>query len=372
MMEEDAIAALFTPFTCKSLKLRNRLVMAPMTRQFSPDGMVTDEVAAYYRRRAEGGVGLILSEGAFIDAPSSRHHDDIPWLSGERVAPWRTIADKVHAAGAMIAPQLWHVGGAPEPRYPDSPLCADLVSPSGLIGPGLAGGRPMTEEDIADVVASFARTAAHVKTQGVDAIELHGAHGYLFDQFFWSVTNRRGDRYGGATIADRNRFAVETIRETRKAVGDDFVLLLRLSQWKMQNFQARIAATPGELEQWIGPLADAGVDIFDCSQRRFWEPEFDGSTLNLAGWARKITGRPTMTVGSIGLSNDMIESNDGAGALPAPSRIKEAAERVERGEFDLVAIGRALIADPQWPNKVRDRRFGDLIAYSNRMTATLK
>lgn len=342
-----------------------------MTRYCAPDGTPTDKVAAYYRRRAEGGVGLILSEGAFVDIGNARNHEDIPWLAGERLKPWKKVIDDVHAAGGRMAPQLWHVGGTPEPLYPDSPLVADLISPFGLLGDDIPGGREMTEEDIADVVASFVRTAKNVQAMGFDAIEFHGGHGYLFDQFFWTVTNKRRDGFGGTRIGDRTRFAAEVIRQTRRAVGEDFVLLFRLSQWKMTDFQARNASNPGELEEWIRPLVEAGVDIFDCSQRRFWEPEFEGSELNLAGWVKKIGGQPTITVGSIGLSNDMIDSVGGATSRPTPASIEDAATRLDRGEFDLVALGRSLIADPQWPGKVKERRFDELVTYSVDMTRTL-
>src|SRR5699024_5856978 len=112
----------------------------------------------------------------------------------------------------------------------------------------------------------------------------------LFDQFFWSATNQRGDQYGGTSLASRTRFAVEAIKAAREAVGPDFTLIFRLSQWKAYFYDVKLAEDPALLSEWIGPLVDAGVDIFDCSQRRYWEPEFEGSPLNLAGWIKKISG----------------------------------------------------------------------------------
>jgi 2,4-dienoyl-CoA reductase-like NADH-dependent reductase (Old Yellow Enzyme family) len=371
-MSQDFIDAFFSPFEYKSLKLRNRVAMSPMTRYFSPDGMATNEVAAYYARRAEGGAGLIISEGLFPDREVARNQQNIPWLHGDRRDPWKKVVSDVQAGGAKIASQIWHVGGARDYNFPEDTLGDKLESPSGLYGSGLAGGREMTEEDIADAVASFARSARDAKALGFDAVEFHGAHGYIFDQFFWNVTNRRGDRYGGDTIRERTNFATETIRATRKAVGDDFVIFFRLSQWKVSMYDARIAHDPGELEEWVGPLAEAGVDIFDCSQRRFWEPEFEGTDLNLAGWVKKITNQPTMTVGSIGLATDLMKDMEtGAVSAPTPSTIRNVAERLAKGEFDLVAVGRAMLADAQWCNKVQDRRFGDLTGYSTELMKTL-
>jgi 2,4-dienoyl-CoA reductase-like NADH-dependent reductase (Old Yellow Enzyme family) len=371
-MSLDSIEALFRPFEYKSLKLRNRLAMSPMTRYFSPDGTASDEVASYYAKRAEGGVGLIISEGLFPDREIARNHEDIPWLHGSRRDPWQKVVDDVHAHGAAIVPQIWHVGGARDFNFPDSTLGDNLESPSGLYGPDMPGGREMSEEDIADAISSFVRSAIDAKALGFDAIEFHGAHGYIFDQFFWSATNKRTDRYGGATIGDRTCFAAETIKAVREAVGDELVIFFRISQWKTNVYDARIAETPDELAQWVGPLAEAGVDIFDCSQRRFWEPEFSGSELNLAGWVKKLTGNPTMTVGSIGLATDLMRDFE-TGALSAPttSTIFEAAERLDRGEFDLVAVGRGMLADPDWANKVREGRFEELTGYSIDLMNTL-
>jgi 2,4-dienoyl-CoA reductase-like NADH-dependent reductase (Old Yellow Enzyme family) len=133
-------------------------------------------------------------------------------------------------------------------------------------------------------------------------VELHGAHGYLIDQFFWDGTNQRTDRYGGATLVQRSQFAAEILRAVRAAVGADYPVIIRLSQWKSQDFTVQLAKTPQEMEAWLRPLADAGADLFHCSQRRFWEPEFEGCDLNFAGWAKKLIGKPTITVGSVGLA----------------------------------------------------------------------
>jgi 2,4-dienoyl-CoA reductase-like NADH-dependent reductase (Old Yellow Enzyme family) len=105
---------------------------------------------------------------------------------------------------------------------------------------------------------------------------------------------------------------------------------------------------------WLQPLADAGVDIFHCSQRRFWQPEFEGSDLNFAGWAKRLTGKATITVGSIGLSGEFIAAFGGEASVPAP--LDDLVRRYERGDFDLVAVGRALLADPEWVVKIRDGR----------------
>ncbi len=344
-------SALFKSFQVKSLSLKNRIVMAPMTRSKSPGGIPPQEVAAYYRRRAEGEVGLILSEGTVIDRPASSNDPDIPRFHGENsLRGWKTVIDEVHAAGGKMAPQIWHMGKM-------KPHASGWLPPTPFEGPA-----EMSLDDIQKTIAGYADAALNAKKLGFDTVEVHGAHGYLIDQFLWSGMNTRNDEYGGKTIAARNRFAVDVIKAIRAKVGDDFPIILRLSQWKQQDYQTRIATTPKEMEEWLLPLSEAGVDIFHCSQRRFWEPEFDGSDLNFAGWAKKITGKPTITVGSVGLEGgDFLQSFRGESAQAGS--LDELVRRLERGDFDLVAVGRALLSDPQWTRKLHEGKINELTGF---------
>jgi 2,4-dienoyl-CoA reductase-like NADH-dependent reductase (Old Yellow Enzyme family) len=372
-MSSSAADVLFRPFRVKSLELANRIVMAPMTRTAAPNGVPGAANAAYYRRRAEGGVGLILSEGTVVDRPSSRNHPDIPFFHGEAaLAGWGGVIQAVHAAGGRMGPQIWHTGSVPLTTTtwtPDAPV----ESPSGLVAPETPRGEAMDEEAIADAVSAFARAAANAKALGFDTLEIHGAHGYLIDQFFWLGSNTRGDRYGGATIRERSRFAGEIVAAIRAAVGPDFPIILRVSQWKQQNYLARLAETPELMADWLQPLVEAGVDILHCSQRRFWEPEFpelDGEHgLNFAGWAKKLTGAATISVGSVGLSGDFFGAFGGQGSTPVS--LERLAERMERDEFDLIAVGRALISDPHWAAKIKANDTGALKGFESSALAEL-
>lgn len=372
MMTSLSTQPLFRPFSHKGLHLRNRIVMAPMTRCFAPDGIPGPANAAYYRRRAEGHVGLILSEGTVIDRPAARNEKDIPLFHGApALAGWQGVIDAVHAAGGVMGPQLWHTGSTRTASGWEPP--APVESPSGLVGPGDPRGRAMTEEDIADTVAAYARAAADARRLGFDTFEIHGAHGYLIDQFFWAGTNERTDRYGGATIRERARFAAEVIAAMRAAVGPEYPIILRVSQWKQQDYKARLATTPQEMEDWLGPLVAAGADILHCSQRRFWEPEFpeiDGEQgLNFAGWAKKVTGAPTISVGSVGLSGEFLAAFRGETAQAAG--IDRLLERMDRDEFDLIAVGRALLSDADWVAKVEAGRFAELRGFDPAALKTL-
>lgn len=372
-----SVAGLFKPFTLNGVTLANRILMAPMTRNFSPGGVPGPDVAAYYRRRAEAGVGLILTEGTAPHHPQAKNMPNVPHMYGEEaLAGWKRVAEEVHTAGGRIFSQLWHVGAVQSHSTPKLPVSP--VSPSGLLKPGVRIGEPMTQADIDAVIEGFAESAAHAQRVGFDGVEIHGAHGYIIDEFFWEGTNRRTDPYGG-DLPRRTRFAVEIIRECRRRVGPNFPLQLRFSQWKGQDYTARLVTTPQDLARFLEPLTAAGVDAFHCSTRRFWEPEFEGSDLNLAGWAKKLTGKPTITVGSVTLDVDFMVS---LGRMPAPmpnvgeadgraAHFDRLLEMLGRGDFDLVAVGRAMLADPGWARKVCEGRFSELNPFTPDVLKTL-
>lgn len=343
--------------------------MAPMTRSFSPNGVPTADVAAYYSKRAEGEAGLILSEGTVINRIASSNDANIPHFYGaDALAGWKNVIDGVHAEGGAMGPQIWHMGimdNHASGWVPSQPF----EGPSGLNRPGNSNGKTMTETDIVDTISAYGQAAADAKALGFDTVEIHGAHDYLIDQFFWDATNQRTDIYGGKTLAERSRFAIEVIKEVRKRVGEDFAVIIRLSQFKPSAYDNKLAKTPQEMEAWLNPLADAGADIFHCSQRRFWEPEFEASDLNFAGWAKKVTGKTTITVGSVGLTGDFFGAF--AGESSQPSSLDELLRRFDRGDFDLVGVGRPLLADPFWTQKIREGRTDELKGFTKEALGAL-
>ncbi|MBP2658979.1 MAG: dehydrogenase [Firmicutes bacterium] len=354
---------LYQPVTIGNLALANRIVMAPMTRGFSPNGVPGKDVAGYYRRRAENEVGLIITEGTLINHPAAAEGLGRPNFHGEEaLRGWSHVVEAVHKAGGKIIPQLWHVGMARQMDGDNPNPTASPIGPSGIdVATGKKVTEPMTSSEIDQIVKAFGQAASDAKSLGFDGLEIHGAHGYLIDQFFWGKTNQRQDEYGGDLIA-RTRFAVEIVRACREAVGPEFPIVFRYSQWKLGNYSAKLAETPEQLAAFLAPLVDAGVDIFHCSTRRYWEPEFEGSLLNLAGWTKKITGKPTITVGSVGLDNNFIDFfTEGKGAKN--TSLAPLIKRLQKKEFDLVAVGRALLADPAWATKTHQDRIDELIPF---------
>ncbi|MGH8379368.1 12-oxophytodienoate reductase [Pseudomonas sp.] len=367
-LASSQLIPLFSPFKLGPVMLPNRIVMAPMTRCTATEGVPGEGVANYYRRRAENGVGLIISEGIGVDhaaalGTGTLGETNLPVLHGARAfTRWKEIVDQVHAGGGRIFAQLWHQGPVRMPGtgpHPDAlscrpsgrwgPLCGNTSASAQYLAAVRVQTPPMTESDIADVIAAYGRTAANARSAGFDGLAIHGAHGYLIDSFFWAATNARNDAWGGSLRA-RTRFACEVIKEVRR-VGGGLPIAFRFSQWKLQNYEARLVDSPTSLEALLCPLAEAGVDLFDASTRQFHLPAFTGSVRTLAGWAKHLTGIATMAVGGVGFSHELKESF--AGDVLAADNAKVAAQAIECGEFDLIGIGRALLADPAWVGKLR-------------------
>ncbi len=356
------VKSLFQPLTARDVSLQNRIVMAPMSRYFSPEGIPGDNVAAYYAKRAKAGVGLIITEGISLDYPIATDMPSIPRLSSEVVPAWKRVVDEVHAEGGVIFSQLWHQGPLRGALTPDATL--ESQRPSGALGEigkhslnndfvAKAGAdtRPMTSEEIADVISAYGRSAALAIEAGFDGVAIHAGHGYLIDSFLWGSTNRRTDQWGG-DHRQRTRFAVEVIKAVRAAIGTSRPLQFRFSQHKSQDYLARLAQTPQELEEVLAPLVSAGVDILDVSTRYFDLPAFEGSDLSLAGWTKKLTGQITMAVGSVALST-RLEDSFRTGRSEAKNNIQIVLDRFDAGEFDLIGVGRALIANPDFVTKLK-------------------
>ena len=357
--QHDICPTLFTPIQIRALSLANRVAMSPMTRSFSINHIPGADVVEYYRKRAEGGVGLIFTEGTYLAHSTSGDGSHIPRLeSANTVTAWKAVTDAVHAHNVPIFCQLWHIGLSPTPGKLVDPSVR-LVGPSGLNLEGNPVAAPMSQRTLDGIIEAYGYSAQAAKEAGFDGVEIHAGHGYLVDQFFWDRTNKRTDKYGG-NLRNRTRFAVEIVEEIRTRVGKDFPISMRVSQWKIGHYGARIAETPAEMAEWLEPLAAAGVDILHGSQRRFWQAEFEGSDLNLAGWAKKITGLPTIAVGSVTFEQEDSPGQLLAGVVPQLSRLEE---MLCRGDFDLIAVGRAIIANPTWPQIISGGAYDSLATF---------
>tara|TARA_X000000368_G_scaffold128752_1_gene101235 strand:- start:384 stop:1463 length:1080 start_codon:yes stop_codon:yes gene_type:complete len=350
---------LFEPYKIKNTLLKNRIAMAPMTRNQSPGGIPTNDVVSYYKRRAEAEVGLIITEGVEVSHKASSAYPNVPRLDSEKARDgWKRVVGGIKEHDGAVIAQLWHCGGfrklgmAPNPEVPGH-------TASGLVRPGKRVAHAMSSDDIKETIDAFASDAKYCEEIGFDGVEIHGAHGYLIDNFFWNGTNERKDLYGGS-IEKRSQLAANIVKAIRSNVSDNFIVGLRFSQWKQQDYEAKLATSSEELLKVIKQPADAGLDYLHSSMRRFWESEFKGSDENLAFWTKKLTGLPTISVGSVGLDSDFIDMS----APASPRNIDKAISDISNKKYDMVAVGRALLADHEWVIKMREGRIKDIIPYT--------
>ena len=230
--------------------------MAPMTRGASPGGIPGADVAAYYARRAAGGTALIITEGCA--SRIRRRAGPTPSRTGATrgAAGWRAVTEAVHAEGGAIAAQLWHQGAARRARGDSAEQRP--VSPSGVDVAGNAVGRALLADELPAVADAYARGAVNAREAGFDAVEIHGAHGYLLDQFLWAETNHRTDGYGGSLEA-RTRFPAEVVAAGPGRGRAGFPVIYRFSQWKMNRYDAAVAANPvscnGSWVPWSTPVS---------------------------------------------------------------------------------------------------------------------
>lgn len=362
------LAPLFAPQRVGRLTLRNRFVMPGMQRGWTREGAPTEDLAGYYRRRAEGGVAMIIGESAAIDHPSATQQPAACRLNARTADAWAFCAEGVRAAGSEFLIQLWHEGALRDPAD------GGTLSPSGSAYGGHQGGRAATLAELASIRDAYVAGARLAQKIGASGIEVHACHGYFLDQFLWAVTNTRTDGYGGSDIAQRARFPAEIVAAIRAACGPDFLVSFRFSQYKQHDYEARIAATPDELATLLRALRTAGVDLFHASTRRFWLPAFAGSERSLAAWTRQLGGLPTIAVGSVGLSLDVMESF--TGSEEAQSTVAATVARltagIAAGDFDLIAVGRSLIADPDFVAKLRDGRGTEIRTFRKEQIAFLE
>jgi len=350
---------LFEPYHLKGLNLRNRIVMAPMTRNQSPGGIPTKEVIEYYKRRAKAEVGLIITEGIEISHKASSAYPNVPRLdTKEAIDGWKKVVSGIKENNGAVIAQLWHCGGFRKLGMDPDPLVPGHTA-SGIVRPGKKVAHAMTVDDIKETIEAYASDAKICEEIGFDGVEIHGAHGYLIDNFFWSGTNKRNDSYGGS-IKNRSKLATDIVKAIRSNVSNQFIVGLRFSQWKQQDYEAKLVNSPNELKELINDPIEEGLDFLHSSMRRFWESEFEGSDENLAYWTKKLSGLPTISVGSVGLDSDFIDMS----APASPTNINKAIDDINQKKYDLVAVGRALLADHEWVVKIKEGRVDDIVPYS--------
>lgn len=333
---------LFEPIRVGRVEFRNRIVMPAMSTNFSnTDGSVSQRQIKYYSERAKGGVGLIITEAICVESrfgklsPTQLCIDHDKYLAG-----LNELVEEVKRHGARIAAQLHHAGRRAQWINGERPLAPSdhLPSPAGITP------KTLSKEEISFLINCFAEGARRAKAAGFDAVEVHGAHGYLIAQFLSPYTNRRTDEYGG-DLKGRSKFAIEVVRRIKEIVGSDYPVIFRISADEFIEG----GLTLNETKVISAMLEDVGVDILHVSagayETRHWTsapPSIPpGHLVPLAAEIKKTVEIPVITVGRITdpeLANKIIAE----------------------GKADFVAMGRALIADPFMPKKAMEGKLNEI------------
>ncbi|RJT75400.1 NADH:flavin oxidoreductase [Arthrobacter cheniae] len=336
------VTPLWSPIRIGSTELDNRIALAPMTRiSATEDGHATEKMASYYERFAHGGFGLLITEGIYPDTAHSQGYHFQPGIATkEQAQSWVKVVDGVHAAGARIFAQLMHAGAQSQGnRFVNSAVGPSAVAPKGEQLGFYRGEGPypvpseITPDQMAQVREGFVTAALHAKEAGFDGVEIHGANGYLLDQFLTDYMNQRTDTYGGSP-ENRVRFAAEICRDVRAAVGPDMTVGIRISQGKVSDNDHRWSGTVDEARVIFSTLGATGIDYIHTTEYQATEPAFDDSEESLAALAKQYS---EVTV----IAN---------GKLDDP---ETAASMLNHGAADVIALGKGALANRNWPHLVR-------------------
>ena len=339
-LSSNEFPTLFTGFDLDGVALANRLVVAPMTRiSAAPDGMATDQMAEHYAAFAHGGFGLVITEGTYTDEAFSQGYKDQPGIANDaQMESWRKVVAAVHAAGAPIFMQLIHAGALIQHNdYVDHAIAPSAVEPVGEqakhyhgVG-GFPVPREITRDQMAEVAEGFGRAAARAMAAGFDGVEIHGANGYILDQFLTDYANTRTDEYGGP-VENRIRFHLDVLRAVKEGVDDRIPVGIRISQTKVNDLMHEWKGGVHDAEVVFSALGGAAPSYIHISAHKGCHEVFD-SGLSLAGLAKKFSGANVIACGKL--------------------QDPEAAEKLlADGEADLAAMAKGALADPSWPARV--------------------
>jgi 2,4-dienoyl-CoA reductase-like NADH-dependent reductase (Old Yellow Enzyme family) len=354
---------LFSPATIGRADLKNRVARAPMTRvSATAEGVATPRIASYYGVYADGGFGLLITEGLYMDEQASQGYFFQPGIATPAHAEaWKPVVERVHSAGAKIFAQLMHAGSQSQGNArTTSTLAPSAVRPRGeqlamYRGSGLYPmPEEMTAEQIRDVRRAFVTAAGLARDAGFDGVEIHGANGYLLDEFLTDYLNTRTDQYGGS-VTNRVRLAAEISRDVAAAVGSDIATGIRISQGKVSDNQHRWAGGEDDAAIIFSALAETGIDYVHTTEYRALAPAFAGGQKTLAELAKQHSG---LTVVANGHLDDPYD----------------AASVIESGAADVIALAKPALANRNWPHLVRTGQTlaGDLPADLLGPVATVK
>ncbi|MEZ0355231.1 NADH:flavin oxidoreductase [Mycobacterium sp. SA01] len=334
--------ALFRSVSIGGVDLPNRVALAPMTRvSATAEGVPTDQIGGYYQRFAQGGFGLLITEGLYIDDQTSQGYLFQPGIANTvQAAAWKPVVDRVHAFGAKFFAQLMHAGSQSQGNpHTATAWAPSAVRPKGAQLAMYRGSGPfqipetMSAEHIQQVRGAFINAALHARDAGFDGVEIHGANGYLLDEFLTGYLNTRTDDYGG-TVTNRVRFATEVCGDVAAAVGNDIAVGIRISQGKVSDNDHRWAGGEDDAAAIFTALSDTGIDYIHTTEYRALAPAFDDTNKTLAALAKHYSGLAIIANGHLDDPND-------AGTI------------IDSGAAEVVALAKSALANRDWPRRVQ-------------------
>lgn len=342
LQQDTQHESLFGPVSIGGVDLTNRIALAPMTRvSATAEGVPTDRIGAYYRVFADGGFGLLITEGLYIDDQTSQGYFFQPGIANSaQVAAWKRVVEGVHAAGAKFFAQLMHAGSQSQGNpYTTTTWGPSAVRPKGEQLAMYRGSGPfqqpeaMTTQQIGQVRAAFVNAARLARDAGFDGVEIHGANGYLLDAFITDYMNTRTDDYGGS-VTNRVRLATEVCDDVVAAVGADIAVGIRISQGKVSDNHHRWAGREDDAAAIFTALADTGIDYIHTTEYRALAPAFADTGTQLAALAKQYSGLSIIANGHLDDPQD-------------------AATIIDSGAADVVALAKPALANRDWPRRVR-------------------
>lgn len=342
----DTLSQILSPYDSNGIAVRNRIAVAPMTRITATEyGHPTQTIFDYYMRFAKGGFGLVTTEGIYTDKAFSQGYRYQPGLADdEQAAAWANFTQAMQARGALVFAQLMHAGALSQGNvYRTHTVAPSAIRPKGkqmefYFGEGpYPEPRQITDVEIEEAVRGFIDAAQRaVNIAGFNGVEIHGANGYLLDQFLTAQTNRRTDHWGGDTKA-RVQLLADIVKAVKHAVHPATPVGIRISQGKVNDFTSKWADGEADAEVIFGTLADAGANFIHVTEFEAWQPAFEGTQQSLVALARRYA--PNATI----IAN---------GGLHTAERMAKALA----AGANLVTVGRGALANPDLPRVLESRR----------------
>lgn len=352
---------LFNTTLIGELELKNHFVLAPVPSGLVEEGQLKQQAVDFFDTRSKD-VGLVIAGAVNIDYIGATNHKKIPYIrTSKDYEIWHEIASVIHKHGTKAIMEIWHSGAS---RFYTKDFAeTKIISPSGKVKNERIG-EPLLKSQIEDIVAKFVETAGLAQKAGFDGVDIHAAHGSLLHDFLSKDTNFRNDEY-----KDGFKVITDIIREIRLRCGQDFTIGLRISNYKMYDLEAMLASNIEGFTQVIKKLSIPELDFFDCSTIKYSDPavkNYDGSFSSVI---KKISNKPTICVGQIGMDNSfyddmpkilsailkepLLNHEELQVSVPHFENYDYLEKKLVENEFDLIALGRPILLNPNWLKDAR-------------------